>query len=32
MQDGKDESGLQFIKSDFVKGGQEIKIAILVKF
>ena len=29
MQDYKNRSGLQFIKFDFVTGGQEIKIAIL---
>ena len=29
--DYKDRSGLQFIKFDFVTGGQEIKIVILVK-
>ena len=29
MPDYKDISGLQFIKFDFVAGGQEIKIAIL---
>ena len=29
VQDHKDESGLQFI--DFVAGGSEIKIAILLK-
>ena len=31
MQDCKNGSKLQFIKFDFVTGGQEIKIAILVK-
>ena len=32
LQDYKDGSGLQFIKFDFMTGGQEIKIAILVEF
>ena len=32
VQDCKDKSGLQFIKFDFVTGGQGIKLAILVKF
>ena len=31
MQDCTDGSVLQFIKFDFVTGGQEIKIAILLK-
>ena len=32
VQDYKDGSELQFIKFDFVTGGQEIKIAIPVQF
>ena len=32
MQDCKDGSGLQFIRFDFMTGGQGIKIAILVAF
>ena len=32
MQDCKDGSGLQFINFDFVAGGQEIKVSILVEF
>ena len=32
MQDYKDGSRLQFIKFDFVTGGQEIKVTILVDF
>ena len=34
MQDSfcKDGSGLQFIKFDFVAGGQEVKIAVRVEF
>ena len=32
VQDCKDGIGLQFIKFDFVTGGQEINIAIQVKF
>ena len=32
MLDYKDGSGLQFIKLDFVTGGQEIKFAILWNF
>lgn len=31
MQDCADESGLQFIKFDFVTGGQKIKIDFLVE-
>ena len=32
MQDYKDESRIQFINFDFVTGGQEIKVSILVEF
>ena len=32
MPDYKDGSGLQFVKLDFVAGGQEIKIALLMEF
>ena len=32
MQDCKDGSGLQFMKFDFLTGGQEIKLAIFMKF
>ena len=32
MQDCKDGSGLQFIKFDFVTGGQEIIFSIVVEF
>ena len=32
MQHYKDDSGLQFINFDFVAGGQEIKVSILVEF
>ena len=31
LQDCKDKSGLQFIKFDFVTGGPEIKVAVLLK-
>ena len=31
-RDYKDGSGLLFLKFDFVAGGQEIKIALLVEF
>ena len=32
VRDYKDGSGLQFINFDFVTGGQEIKVPILLKF
>ena len=32
MQDCEHGSGLQFIKFDFITGGQEIKITIGVEF
>ena len=32
MQEYKDGSGLQFINFDFVTGGQEIQVFILVEF
>ena len=32
VQDYKGGSGLQFTKFDFVTGGREIKIAILVEY
>ena len=32
VQDYKDESGLQSINFDFVTGGQEIKVFIVLKF
>ena len=32
MQDYKDGSGLQFMKCDFVAGGQKIKDSIVAEF
>ena len=32
VQDYKDGSGLQFINFDFLTGGREIKIVILVEY